>query len=175
MGTLRNLKNTMMQDEKLRPLLLRSTRREVLIDLDGDKVADIALIDDNRDGDIDMIGVDVTGNGEFNFYVGDVDVNGIPDTVQFFEDDEEMPIASYFGRAVEARFTALAERVHDRFIAKEVVASEFVAALNEFERRAKDEFSKKQSEMAAMESAPEILEADIELEEPAAADAEPEA
>ena len=42
MGTLRNLKNTMMQDEKLRPLLLRSTRREVLIDLDGDDLFGIA-------------------------------------------------------------------------------------------------------------------------------------
>ena len=178
MGTLRELKKTMMQDEKLSPLLLRSTRREVLIDLDGDKVGDIALIDDNHDGDIDTIAVDATGNGEFNLYVGDVDVNGIPDSISFYEDDEKMPIAAYFGRAVEARFSTLAGYVYDRFAGGQLDASEFVAALREFERRAKGEFAKTQSEVAAVEHAPEILDAEIELEEPnapAPAEAEPQA
>ena len=98
MGTLRQLKTKMRLDKDLRPMLVRSMLHEALIDLDGDKVADIALIDNNHDGDIDMIGVDVTGNGTFNLYIGDADGNGIIDTVEFFDDEDEMPIAAYFGR-----------------------------------------------------------------------------
>ena len=71
MGTLRELKFKMKSDKDLRPMLVRSMRHELLIDLDGDKVADIALIDSNRDGDLDTIAVDTTGNGDFNLYIGD--------------------------------------------------------------------------------------------------------
>ena len=75
MGTVKELKKYMKSDEELRTMLVRSGRHEVLIDLDGDKVADIALVDNNEDGDIDMIAVDVTGNGDFNLYIGDDDVS----------------------------------------------------------------------------------------------------
>ena len=48
MGTLRQLKMKMRLDADLRPMLVRAMRHEILIDLDGDKVADIALIDNNN-------------------------------------------------------------------------------------------------------------------------------
>ena len=148
MGTLRQLKTKMRLDKELRPMLVRSSLHEVLIDLDGDKVADIALIDNNRDGDIDMIAVDATGNGDFNLYIGDQDANGIPDTVEFYADGEDMPLAAYFGTAVEDGFIALGERIFARVVAAELIADELIAAFAEFEARAEEEYNKLQQEKA---------------------------
>ena len=145
MGTLRQLKNKMRLDKELRPMLVRSMLHEVLIDLDGDKVADIALIDANRDGDIDTIAVDATGNGDFNLYIGDLDGNGIPDNVEFYADGEDMPIAAYFGQAVEDRFIALGERIFERVLAAELIADELIAAFEEFEARAEEEYARMQA------------------------------
>ena len=66
-------------DRDLRHKLVRGSRHEILLDLDGDKLADIALIDDNHDGDLDTIAVDLAGNGEFDLFLIDTDHNNIPD------------------------------------------------------------------------------------------------
>lgn len=142
MGTLRKLKNAMRLDKELRPMLVRSMLHEILIDLDGDKVADIALIDNNHDGDIDMIAVDATGNGDFNLYVGDADGNGIIDTVEIYADGDDMPVASYFGRAVEERFIELGTAIYTRILAGEVIAEELIRAFEEFESQAEEEYAK---------------------------------
>ncbi len=146
MGTLREVKNALRLDKTLRPMLVKSMLHEVLIDLDGDKVADIALIDNNHDGDIDTIAVDATGNGDFNLYVGDMDGNGIIDTVQFYDDDDDMPIASYFGRSVEERFVELGAAIYTRIIAGEIIAEEILKAFEEFEKQAEEEYSKVKDE-----------------------------
>ena len=167
MGTLRELKTKMRLDKELRPMLVRSMRHELLIDLDGDKVADIALIDNNRDGDVDMIAVDTTGNGDFNLYVGDADCNGIIDTVEFYEDGDDMPIAAYFGRAVEDRFVELAEIIYGRILAKELIASELVAAFHEFVARAEEEYKKANPDEGAENDTGKEAEAKEEDTEPA--------
>ena len=149
MGTLREVKTKMHLDKDLRPMLVRSMRHAVLIDLDGDKVAEIALIDNNHDGDIDMIAVDATGNGDFNLYVGDTDGNGIIDTVEFYDDGDDMPIAAYFGRAVEERFIELGAAIYARVIAGEIIAEELIRAFADFEERAEEEYAKvKENEKA---------------------------
>lgn len=155
MGTLREVKFAMRRDKELSPMLVRSGLHEILIDLDGDKVADIALIDNNRDGDIDMIAVDATGNGDFNLYVGDADGNGIPDTVEFYEDGDDMPVAAYFGRAVEDRFVDLGAIIYSRILAKEFIAAELIRAFEEFEARAEEEYAKLNKEEASDEAAAE--------------------
>ena len=142
MGTLRQLKTKMRLDKVLRPMLVRSMLHEVFIDLDGDKVADIALIDQNRDGDIDTIAVDTTGNGDFNLYVGDSDGNGVIDTVAFYADGDDVPIASYFGRAVEERFIELAALIYTSIAAEELIADKIIKAFEEFEKQAEEEFAK---------------------------------
>ena len=63
---------------------------------------DIALFDLNQDGDSDALAVDLTGNGEFNFYLIDHDGNGIPDQISFFKDGGDAPVKSTFGPRVEA-------------------------------------------------------------------------
>ena len=85
MGTLRKIKNKMRFDRDWHKTLLRSGKDEILIDIDGDKEADLALLDTDGDGDIDTLAVDVTGNGEFDLYFGDTDQNGIPDVVLYDE------------------------------------------------------------------------------------------
>lgn len=86
MGTLRKLKTKMRFDRDWHKTLLRSGKDEILIDLDGDKEADIALLDTTGNGDVDTLAVDLTGDGEFNLYFGDTDQNGIPDVVLYDED-----------------------------------------------------------------------------------------
>ena len=142
MGTLRELKRKMRLDKDLRPMLVRSLRHELLLDLDGDKVADIALIDNNHDGDIDMIAVDATGNGDFNLFLGDQDCNGIPDIVEFYRDGDDMPTASYFGRNVEDRFLEIGERIYRRILAKELIAADLIAEFNVMVARAMEEYAR---------------------------------
>ena len=162
MGTLRELKTKMRLDKDLRPMLVRSMRHELLIDLDGDKVADIALIDNNRDGDIDMIAVDATGNGDFNLYLGDQDGNGIPDIVEFYEDGDDIPVASYFGRNVEERFLEIGERIYRHVVAGELIAAELIAAFSEFVAHAKEEYAK----VAPKDEAEEAPDAEEPTETP---------
>ena len=149
MGTLREVKHVMRKNEELRDLLVRSSRHELLIDLDGDKVADIALIDTNHDGDIDTFAVDATGNGDFNLYVGDSDANGAIDTVEIYDDDDDMPIASFFGRAVEDRFIELGNEIYSRIVAIEagrIVAAELISAFKKLVSRAEEEYKKVEAE-----------------------------
>ena len=167
MGTLRELKTKMRLDKDLRPLLVRSMRHEILIDLDGDKVADIALIDSNRDGDIDTVAVDATGNGDFNLYIGDQDGNGVPDTVEFYDDGDDMPIAAYFGRNVEDRFIDLAGLIYTRILAKEIIAAELIAAFKDFEARAEEEYEKAKAADDAESEKTEEAPADAEASEKA--------
>jgi len=82
----------------------------------------------------------------------DLDGNGIPDNVEFYADGEDMPIAAYFGQAVEARFMDLGERIFERVLAAELIADELIAAFEEFEARAEEEYNKLQQEENAQEA-----------------------
>lgn len=146
MGTLRKLKNEMRKDKELRSMMVRSGLNELYIDLDGDKVADIALIDTNHDGDIDTFAVDVTGNGDFNFYAGDKDGNGIIDTVEFYDDDDDMPIAAYFGRAVEEKFMELVGDIYAHILVGEIITDDLLRAFADFELCAELEYEKTKKE-----------------------------
>ncbi len=149
MGTLKELKKSMRKDPELKPMLVHSTFHELLIDLDGDQMADVALMDNNHDGDIDMIAVDVTGNGDFNLYVGDVDGNGAIDTVEIYDDEDPMPIASYFGRVVEDRFIEAGTRIYNAVTAAEFISDELLKALQAFEEYAEKEYDKAKAEQKA--------------------------
>lgn len=140
MGTLRELKKIIKKDEDLKKMLVRSDRHEILLDLDGDSVPDIGLLDVERTGDVDAIAVDLTGNGEFNFYLIDHDGNGIPDEISFYQDGDDMPIKSVFGRAVEARVVKAAARIHDLLTASDIAAGEIVDILEELESFLEEEY-----------------------------------
>ncbi len=81
MGTLRKMKMKLRLDKDLHKTLVRSAKNEILIDVDGDHEADVALTDSVGDGDIDTLAVDLTGDGEFNLYFKDTNHSGVPDMV----------------------------------------------------------------------------------------------
>ncbi|MCD8045803.1 MAG: hypothetical protein LUE90_04030 [Clostridiales bacterium] len=82
MGTLRKVKHKMKLDKDFRKTLVRSAKNEIMIDVDGDGIPDVAMMDSTGDGDIDTIAVDLTGDGEFNLYFHDSNANGIPDMIK---------------------------------------------------------------------------------------------
>ncbi len=142
MGTLRQLKSAMKQDEHLREFLVRSNRHEILLDLDGDKAPDIALLDTEGSGDINAIAVDLTGNGEFNFYLVDHDGNGIPDEISYYHDGDDMPVNSVFGRSVETGLVSGAARIHGLLTAADLAANDILEALQELENYIDEEYAK---------------------------------
>ncbi len=136
-GNLLRVKRLMQLDKEWSKTLVRSSKKEILIDLDGDGQPDIALMDVAGDGDIDTLAVDLTGDGEFNLYFTDTDGNSIPDMVLLDEEGNgtdmeilgvgseveealleaaaalELTLAAdeYIGAAVEAAMDALDEEV----------------------------------------------------------------
>lgn len=66
-------------------------KNELFFDLDGDGIADFALVDTNHDGEIDTMGMDLSGDGEFDLYLSDKDGNGITDNVTYYRPGEEEP------------------------------------------------------------------------------------
>lgn len=146
MGTLMKARLAIKSDHELRKHLVRGSRHEILIDLDGDKEADIALMDVDKDGDIDRFAADIGGNGYFDLYVVDTDGNGIPDKILTVneETDEEEVLAA--GPEVEARILAIAEKIALIIQAKEIIAEELDQRLAEMDqeiRRARIELAKR--------------------------------
>ncbi len=146
MGTLRQLKRAMKKDEELHDLMVRSDRHEILLDLDGDKVPDIGLLDIERTGDVNAIAVDLTGNGEFNFYLIDHDGNGIPDEIAYYRDGDDIPVKSVFGRTVEAELVKSVTRIHTLMTAADLAADDILDALEELESYLAEEYEKYRKE-----------------------------
>ncbi|MCC8045311.1 MAG: hypothetical protein LIP12_07435 [Clostridiales bacterium] len=82
-----------------------------MIDVDGDGIADVALMDSTGDGDIDTLAVDLTGDGEFNLYFHDSDDNGLTDMVLLDEDGDGIIEEAYIGEEVEVRMMEAADAV----------------------------------------------------------------
>lgn len=134
MGTLLKAKAKLKLDKDMRKLLVRGSRNEILLNLDGDKLADVALIDENADGDIDTIAMDLTGDGEFDLYFVDSDHNGIPDAVLHYEADSEEVTVLGLGDAVEEAMISAAADLYMLMLADEYIAERMDAALEELEK-----------------------------------------
>lgn len=146
MGTLRKAKLAIKMDHDMRKLLLRGGRNEILLDLDGDKEADIVLLDSNGDGNIDTFGADVFETGDFNLYIEDTDHNGIPDTILVDEEGMGDFVTLASGDEVEANMIEAAKRLAVLMEAKEIIAEELDARLKEMDkeiRRARRELAKR--------------------------------
>ena len=134
MGTLRKVKLAAKLDHDLRKMLVRGGRNEILVDLDGDKEADIMLSDTSGDGNIDTIAVDLTGDGEFDLYIKDTDGNGTPDTVMLFDENDEVVAMTEDKAKVEETAKAIAARIYLALQAKEIIAEEFDKLLKEMDK-----------------------------------------
>lgn len=134
MGTLKKLKFKMKLDKNLRHAMLKGTKNEILLDLDGDNDADLALLDLNFDGDIDAIALDLDGNGELDFYVVDSDHNGVPDQILFDEKEDGNLTVLAAGKDVEDAIIAGCTLVARAIEAGEYITANLDEALDSLEK-----------------------------------------
>ncbi len=134
MGTLKKLKLKMKLDKDFRKTLLRGTRNEILVDIDGDKDADVALIDTTGDGNIDTVAVDLTGDGEFNLYFSDIDGNGIPDMMLYDEDGDGRAEIMAVGKEIEEEIRAAANAILTMLEAEEYIAKDLEESLDRLDK-----------------------------------------
>ena len=137
MGTLKKLKNKMRFDRDWHKTLLRSSKNEILIDIDGDKEADLALLDTTGDGDIDTLAVDLTGDGEFNLYFGDTDKNGVPDVVLYDENGTGNLEILGLGQDVEDAIINTVALIRAAVITGDYIADALEQELDELDREIK--------------------------------------
>ena len=139
MGNLKKMRLTMKTDRDLRKLMVRGSHNEILLDLDGDKQADIALQDINSDGNIDRFAFDVTGDGWFNLFIDDEDRNGVPDRifiVKYGNDEEPDKVEELAaGPEVEQEIITAAQDIALMIQAKEIIGEEMILRLNELDRK----------------------------------------
>ena len=139
MGTLKKMRLTIKTDRDLRKLLVRGSHNEILLDLDGDKQADIALQDINSDGNIDRFAIDATGDGWFNLFIDDEDRNGIPDRifiVKYGNDEEPDKVEELAaGPEVEEEIIAIAQDIALMIQTKEIIGEELIVRLNDLDRK----------------------------------------
>ena len=127
--SIREAKRRIKNDPELRKMLVRSGWRDIALDLDGDGVADVAFASDSLGRKIDSMAVDLTGSGEFNLYLRDLDGNGIPDTIMLVEDGQEEMSAVAIGGAVELGFINLGVKIANLLVAEEFLNQELGLSL----------------------------------------------
>lgn len=135
MRTLKKLKLNLKLDKNLRHTLLKGTKNEILIDLDGDKEADLAFIDSTKNGNIDTIAIDSNGNGEFDLYFLDKNNNNLPDTIVKMIDDEPYVLAE--GEEVEQMVVDAINTIYALIDLNDFVVSKFDEALDELYKELK--------------------------------------
>ena len=126
--SIREAKKRIKNDPELSKMLVRSSWKEIALDLDGDGMADVSFSSTKVGRKIDTIAVDLSGNGEYNLYLHDFDGNGIPDTVCLVEDGEEEQVVA-FGGEVELGFINLGVRVANLLVAEDFMNRELGISL----------------------------------------------
>lgn len=133
MGTLRKVKQKMKLDKDLRKTLVRSAKDEIMIDVDGDGIPDVALMDSTGDGNIDTLAMDLTGDGEFNLYFNDTDGNGIPDMVLLDEDGDGIIEVIAIGKEIETQLIETANTILAMMAVGDYVAEALDQALDDLQ------------------------------------------
>ena len=122
--SIREAKKRIKNDPELSKMLVRSGWKEIALDLDGDGVADVAFSAEKVGRKIDTMAVDLSGNGEFDLYLHDLDGNGIPDTVlRVVEGSDERAVVA-FGGQVELGFINLGVKVANLLVAEDFMEKE---------------------------------------------------
>ncbi|MER2152409.1 MAG: hypothetical protein ABS900_12410 [Candidatus Limivicinus sp.] len=134
-GTLGQMRAAMKADPEMAKLLCDSPINELFFDLNGDGVADFALIDTNHTGDIDTIGIDLYGDGEFDLYLSNTDEVAGPDTVAYYKTGEDEPTQSSDDPMLAEVLAPVAKKFRDTLIA-EFTAKNLVDALTTYKLEA---------------------------------------
>ncbi len=127
--SIREAKKRIKNDPELSKMLVRSGWKEIALDLDGDGMADVSFSAERLGRKIDTMAVDLSGNGEYNLYLHDLDGNGIPDTVLLAEDGEEERKVIAFGGEVELGFINLGVKIANLLVAEDFMNRELGLSL----------------------------------------------
>ncbi len=127
--SIREAKKRIKNDPELSRMLVRSSFKEIALDLDGDGMADVSFSCEKLGNKIDTMAVDLTGNGEFNLYLHDYDGNGIPDTIIYIDPDSEEGVSVAFGGEVELGFINLGVRIANLLVAEDFLNRELGVSL----------------------------------------------
>ena len=122
-------KRRIKKDPELSKMLVPSGWKEIALDLDGDDKADVCFSCEQLGHKIDTIAVDLNGSGEFNFYLHDMDHNGIPDTIMVVPEGKDEPAAVAIGGEVELGFINLGVKVADLLVAENFMNRELGLSL----------------------------------------------
>ena len=134
-GTLGRMRAAMKTDPEMAKLLCDSPKNEIFFDLNGDGVADFALIDTNRSGDIDTLGIDLYGDGEFDLYLTDTDKNYAPDQGLYYKTGADEPTRSSTNPLLEEVLAPVALKFRDTLRA-EFTAKSLIDALTAYKLEA---------------------------------------
>lgn len=85
MTAIEKTKQRMKANPTLCKMVLMSKKNEIILDVDGDMLGDVGLMDSIGDGRVDTLAVDLTGDNEFNLYFMDTEQNDLPDVVFYDE------------------------------------------------------------------------------------------
>ncbi len=127
--SIREAKKRIKSDPELSKMLVRSGWKEIALDLDGDGMADVSFSAEKPGRKIDTMAVDLSGNGEYNLYLHDLDGNGIPDLVLLAEDGAEERAVVAFGGEVELGFVNLGVKIANLLVAEDFMNRELGISL----------------------------------------------
>ena len=127
--SIREAKKRIKNDPELSKMLVRSGWKEIALDLDGDGVADVAFSCEKLGRKIDTMAVDLSGSGEFDLYIHDMDGNGIPDTVLMVQEGSDERAIVAFGGEVELGFINLGVKVANLLVAEDFMNRELGISL----------------------------------------------
>ncbi len=127
--SIREAKKRIKNDPELSRMLVRSGWKEIALDLDGDGVADVAFSCEKMGRKIDTMAVDLSGSGEFDLYLHDLDGNGIPDTVLVAQEGSDDRVLVAFGGEVELGFINLGVKVANLLVAEDFMNRELGLSL----------------------------------------------
>ena len=127
--SIREAKKRIKNDPELSKMLVRSGWKEIALDLDGDGIADVAFSAERPGRKVDTMAVDLSGRGEFDLYLHDLDGNGIPDTVMVVPEGSDDRQIIAFGGEVELGFINLGVKVANLLVAEDFMNRELGISL----------------------------------------------
>lgn len=133
MTAIAKTKQRMKTDPVLSKMLLLSRKNEIILDVDGDMLGDVALMDSVGDGRVDTLAVDLTGDNEFNLYFMDTVQDDLPDVVFYDEkSDGDLRLVG-IGSGLEGTLQQKAAVVYRELLAEEYNAEGVAKALKDLD------------------------------------------
>ena len=130
MGTLKQTKKrftSAINAAKISVLAMEADR--ILVDLNGDKMADAALIDTTGNGAPDLLALDLTGDGKFNLFLDDTNDNNFPDTAYIDQNGDGNIKLLSMGESIKNKSQLKLVKIYATLVSDEATEEETYDAL----------------------------------------------